>query len=110
MLPQLSPLGIRPCQQPHPNEDTIAEWIENKLVGFTQNFFELYFHNQYQQKHLETDVVMNIRFPKAYAAGEKKNTRAAPITSTQTSRYWLSKGIRLSMSQPRESQPAVAGT
>jgi YHS domain-containing protein len=56
----------------HPNEDTIAEWIEDKLVGLTQTFFELPFHNQYQQTHLETDVVMNIRFPKAYAAGKKE--------------------------------------
>jgi hypothetical protein len=55
----------------HPNEDAIAGWIEDKLVGFTQTFFELHFHNQYQQKHLETDLVMTIRFPKAYAAGKK---------------------------------------
>ena len=59
----------------HPNEGAIAEWIEDKLVGFTQAFFELYFHNQYQQKHLETDVVMNIRFPKAHAAGKKEYDR-----------------------------------
>ena len=56
----------------HPNEETIAGWIEDKLVGFTQSFFALHFHNQYQQKHLETDVVMNIRFPKANAAGKKE--------------------------------------
>lgn len=56
----------------HPSEGAIAEWIEDKLVGFTQTFFELHFHNQYQQKHLETDVVMNIRFPKVYAAGKKE--------------------------------------
>ena len=56
----------------HPNEGALAEWIEDKLVGFTQTFFELQFHNQYQQKHLETDVVMNIRFPKVYAAGKKE--------------------------------------
>jgi YHS domain-containing protein len=55
-----------------PNEESIAEWIEDKLVGFTQAFFQLHFHNQYQQKHLETDVVMNIRFPKVYAAGKKE--------------------------------------
>lgn len=52
------------------NDGVIAGWIEDKLVGFTQTFFELQFHNQYQQKHLETDVVMNIRFPKVYAAGK----------------------------------------
>jgi YHS domain-containing protein len=56
----------------HPNENAIAGWIEDKLVGFTQAFFELQCHDQYQQKHLETDVVMNIRFPKVYAAGKKE--------------------------------------
>jgi YHS domain-containing protein len=56
----------------HPNEDAIAKWIEDKLVAFTQAFFELHFHNEYQRKHLETDVVMNIRFPKANAAGKKE--------------------------------------
>jgi YHS domain-containing protein len=55
----------------HPNEQAIAKWIEDKLVGFTQTFFELHFHNEYQSKHLETDVVMNIRFPKADAVGKK---------------------------------------
>jgi YHS domain-containing protein len=54
-----------------PNEDAIGTWIEDKLVGFTRTFFELYFHEQYQKKHLETDPVMNIRFPKAFAAGKK---------------------------------------
>jgi len=56
----------------HPNEAAIARWIEDKLVGFTHTFFELHFHSQYQQKHLATDVVMNIRFPKTDAAGKKE--------------------------------------
>jgi len=53
-----------------PNSSAIAGWIEDKLVGFTQSFLELSFHKQYQEKHLATDPVMNIRFPKAHAAGE----------------------------------------
>ena len=57
----------------HPNDDAIAEWIEDKLVGFTQSFFELRFHNAYQKTHMETDPVMNIRFPKVYAAGKKEH-------------------------------------
>ena len=56
----------------HPNEEAIAGWIEDRLVGFTQSFFELHFHGQYQKTHLETDPVMNVRFPKAYAAGTKE--------------------------------------
>jgi len=56
----------------HPDEDAIAGWIEDKLVGFTRSFFELHFHNEYQKTHLTTDPVMNIRFPKAYAAGKKE--------------------------------------
>lgn len=56
----------------HPDEDAIAGWIEDKLVRFTRTFFELHFHDQYQQKHLETDVVMNIRFPKTDAVGKQE--------------------------------------
>ena len=56
----------------NPNEDAIAGWIEDKLVGFTQSFFELHFHNEYQKKRLTTDPVMSIQFPKAYAAGKKE--------------------------------------
>lgn len=56
----------------HPNEDAVAGWIEDKLIEFTQTFFELHFHNQYQKQHLATDPVMNIRYPKADAAGKKE--------------------------------------
>lgn len=56
----------------NPQEERIAGWIDNKLVEFTRIFFELQFHDQYQQKHLETDYVMHIRFPKVNAAGQKE--------------------------------------
>lgn len=56
----------------HPNEDMIGAWIDDKLVGFTRTFFELQFHDQYQKQHLETDPVMNIRFPRTFAVGKKE--------------------------------------
>jgi len=53
-----------------PNEHAIAEWIDDTLVGFTRTYFEMYFTEQYQQQSFETDPVMNIRFPRAFAAGK----------------------------------------
>ena len=55
----------------NPSEDAIAAWIDNKLVGFTRTYFEMYFTEQYQKQSFEMDPVMNIRFPRAFAAGKK---------------------------------------
>ena len=56
----------------NPSEDAIAAWIDDKLVGFTRTYFEMYFTEQYQKQSFEMDPVMNIRFPRAFAAGEKE--------------------------------------
>ena len=56
----------------NPNEGSIAAWINDKLVGFTQTYFEMYFTEQYQRQSFVVDPVMNVRFPRAFAAGEKK--------------------------------------
>ncbi len=55
-----------------PNEEAIGAWIDDKLVGFTQTYFQVYFHDEYQKANMELDPVMKIRFPKAYAAGKKE--------------------------------------
>jgi YHS domain-containing protein len=55
-----------------PDKDAIAAWIDNKLVGFTRTYFEMYFTEQYQKPTFTRDPVMNIRFPKAYAVGQKE--------------------------------------
>jgi YHS domain-containing protein len=55
-----------------PNEEAIAAWIDEKLVGFTRTYFELSFTDQYQKQNLETDPVMNLRFPRAFATGAKE--------------------------------------
>ncbi|MBN2293589.1 MAG: hypothetical protein JXM70_14260 [Pirellulales bacterium] len=56
----------------NPDEGAIAAWIDDKLVGFTQTYFEMYFTEQYQKQSFEMDPVMNIRFPRAFAAGQKE--------------------------------------
>ena len=56
----------------NPNEDAIAAWIDDKLVEFTRTYFEMYFTEQYQKQSFEMDPVMNVRFPRAFAAGEKE--------------------------------------
>ena len=55
-----------------PSEDAVAMWINDRLVGFTRTYFELYFTEQYQKQSLETDPVMNVRFPRAFAAGKQE--------------------------------------
>ena len=55
-----------------PSENAIAAWIDDKLVGFTRTYFEMYFTEQYQKQSFEMDSVMNIRFPRAFAAGKKE--------------------------------------
>jgi len=56
----------------NPSEDAIAAWIDDKLVGFTRTYFKMYFTEQYQKQNFEMDSVMNIRFPRAFAVGEKE--------------------------------------
>jgi len=55
-----------------PNEESIAAWIDDKLLEFTRVYFEVYFHDEYQKRNLEMDPVMNVRFPKSFAAGKKE--------------------------------------
>ena len=55
-----------------PDEDAVAAWIDDKLVEFTRTYFEMYFTDQYQTPSFQIDPVMNIRFPRAFAAGKKE--------------------------------------
>lgn len=56
-----------------PDETAIAAWIDDRLVAFTRTYFEMYFKEQYQQGSFELDPVMNVRFPRAFAAGTKEH-------------------------------------
>ena len=56
----------------NPSEDSIAAWIDDKLIEFTRTYFELYFTEQYQKDSFEMDPVMNIQFPRAFAAGKRE--------------------------------------
>ena len=56
----------------NPDEGAVAAWIDDKLVAFTRTYFEMYFTEQYQKQSFEMDPVMNIRFPRAFAAGMKE--------------------------------------
>jgi YHS domain-containing protein len=50
-----------------PSEETICAWIDDKLVGFTRTYFDVYFNVEYQKKSLEMDPVLDIRFPRSLA-------------------------------------------
>ncbi len=56
----------------NPSEVAVAAWIDDKLVQFTRTYFEMYFAEQYHQGSFEMDPVMNVRFPRAFAAGTKE--------------------------------------
>ena len=50
-----------------PAEAALVEWIDDKLVGFTRTYFGVLFHHEYQERCLQTDPVMRIAFPMAFA-------------------------------------------
>lgn len=56
----------------NPSDEVIVAWLDDRLVEFTRTYLELYFTDQYQKQSLETDPVMNIQFPRAFAAGKKE--------------------------------------
>ena len=56
----------------NPSDEAIAAWLDDRLVQFTRTYLELYFTDQYQKQSLQTDPVMHIRFPRAFAAGKRE--------------------------------------
>jgi YHS domain-containing protein len=57
----------------NPSDEAIAAWLDDRLVEFTRTYLALSFTDQYQTKSLETDPVMNVQFPRAFAAGKKED-------------------------------------
>ena len=56
----------------NPSGEAIAAWLDDRLVEFTRTYLELYFTDQYQKQSMETDPVMGVRFPRAFAAGKNE--------------------------------------
>ena len=79
----------------NPSEDAIAAWIDDKLVGFTRTYFEMYFTEQYQKQSFEMDPVMNLRFPRAFAAGKKEYQR-------QTYHFYTKESLQAFEKTPSE--------
>jgi YHS domain-containing protein len=48
--------------------DSVA-WVDAKLVGFVETYFDVLFHPEYQKPHMVTDPVLGIQFPKSMATG-----------------------------------------
>jgi YHS domain-containing protein len=78
-----------------PSDETISAWIDDKLVGFTRTYFEVYFSDEYQKDSLELDPVMNIRFPRALAAAKKEH-------QSRTYHFYTEESYRLFESNPSE--------
>ena len=47
----------------------VIDWIDEKLIGFLETYFDVFFHPEYQRPHLVTDPVFGIQFPKSMASG-----------------------------------------
>ena len=45
----------------------VAQWFDDRLVDFAKLFLSIQFVQSYQQDHMVSDPVANIRFPKSFA-------------------------------------------
>lgn len=77
----------------NPDEERIAEWIDDRLVGFARTYFEVFFNDEYQKKTLETDPVLNLRFPKGFAAGSAQ-------FQSQTYFFYTTASLQLFQKEP----------
>lgn len=54
------------------DEDALASWIEDRIVGFVQTYVALHENNYYLKDHMVVDPVAKVSFPK-YAAAATLN-------------------------------------
>src|SRR5262249_31188231 len=52
------------------DEQRVAEWVDQKILGFVETYLRLEATEQYQTPNLVTDPVCRMRINKAYAAAE----------------------------------------
>lgn len=52
-----------------PTDSDVVAWVDAKLVGFVETYFDVFFHPEYQKPHMVIDPVTGVPFPKAMAAG-----------------------------------------
>jgi YHS domain-containing protein len=45
----------------------VEAWLDDRLIEFTQTYVTIHFTDQYNQDHMVTDPVANVRFPKVFA-------------------------------------------
>ena len=50
-----------------PDDDRVAQWVEQKLVAFTRTYLQLEFVDEYQRDNLVTDPVANLRISRLIA-------------------------------------------
>jgi YHS domain-containing protein len=53
-----------------PDEERLAQWVDDKLVGFVDTYLKLEHIEQYQRRNIVTDPVCKSRIHKAKAAAE----------------------------------------
>ncbi|MEX2168208.1 MAG: hypothetical protein WD851_02770 [Pirellulales bacterium] len=68
------------------NDDTIAQWIDDRLVQFVQTYLSLHENQYYLQKHMVEDPIAHVRFPK-FAAG-------ATLESEGKTHYFIGEETR----------------
>ncbi len=65
------------------DDETIARWIDDRLVQFVQTYLSLHENQYYLKEHMVEDPVAHVRFPK-FAAGAK-------LESVGTTHYFISE-------------------
>ena len=62
------------------DDETIAQWIDDRLVQFVQTYLSLHENQYYLKEHMVEDPIAHVRFPK-FAAGANWSRRAKRTTS-----------------------------
>lgn len=55
------------------NDAAIAQWMDDRIVQFSQTYLSLRFVNEYQKEVLVTDPVAQVRFPKGFAKATREH-------------------------------------
>jgi hypothetical protein len=84
------------------NRETLAAWLDDRIVAFVKTYLELHQNNYYLKDHLVEDPVARVRFPK-YAAGDKLEWKGETL-------YFLGEATRQQFEREQtKAAPAKVG-
>ena len=68
------------------DEETLAKWVDDRLVQFVQTYLSLHENQYYLKEHMVEDPIAQVQFPK-YAAG-------ATLESEGKTHYFIGEETR----------------